>query len=483
MALSEGELATIRRLSSRLAAERQQLLRLDHYYEGLWRLEKLGLAVPPELAQFVTIVNWPRIAADSVEQRCDVEGFRVADRERVADDESAVLGDPDAAGSLTDDLWGVWQANDLDELSMLGHLDAVVLRRAYACVGTREEDEPQPNAPLITVESPFDMIHERDPRTRRVSAVLRRPGGAGDEATLYGPDETVWISRKGREWVEDDRDRHELGWTPVEPLVNRPRLRHRRPGLDRSAPEGVSEIADVISLTDAACRALTNAQVATEVLAVPQRYALGASPKDFVDQATGQPLTAWEAYFGSVWAMANKDAKVGQFLAADLANFTRIVDHYANLVSGVSGLPTRFFGQYTTNPPSEGSIVADETRLIMNVRRKHRVWGASWERVMRLADRIIYGQWNPDLARLETLWANPETPTRAQLADAVVKIFQAGILPLEAAWEELGYSATRRKQLMRMMMRQQQSDPLTRAAAAFAGAESAVDLDATPAAA
>lgn len=446
--LTDEQDATFRRLSSALTKSIRDLERLDAYYEGVHRLERLGLAVPPELEMFTTTVNWPRITVDSVEQRCDLEGFRLP-----------------GAESADDELWGIWQANDLDEESQQAHLDALVFGRSYVCVGGRDEDDSTPDVPLVTVESPFEMVHENDPRSRRVRAALRRSGrsdsGVPESATLYLPEETIWLERS-RTWSVVDRDEHGIGWPLVVPLVNRPRLRKR---------QGISEMADVISLTDAACRALTNAQVATEVLAVPQRYVLGAQPADFVDQH-GNPLPAWETYFGAVWALQNADAKVGQFSAADLSNFEKIVNHYANLVSGVSGLPTRFYGQYTTNPPSEGSIVADETRLIMNAYRKHRVLGGSWERTMRLVKRVMDGDWNPSLTRLETLWKDPETPTRAQTADAVVKLVGAktspdSILPLEAAWEELGYSATRRGQLRKWRQDAQTSDPLALAAAGF----------------
>ena len=70
---------------------------------------------------------------------------------------------------------------------------------------------------------------------------------------------------------------------------------------------------------------------------------------------------------------------------------------------------------------------------------------------------------------METLWRNPETPTRAQIADAVTKLYNEGrgLLPIEAAWEELGYSATRRAQLRTMRAAELEDDPLTRAADAF----------------
>lgn len=446
MALSDDDRALLRRLQLQLQQQRPELERLDRYYEGEQRLQSLGIAVPPQLERFVTIVNWPAITVDSIEQRLDVEGFRIGAAPPADDVDPAgplpVL-DPDQGEDADDDLWELWQANDLDEESQQGQHEAIALSRAYSCVGTRSLDDPDPDFPLITVESPFEMTHLADPRTRQVMAALKLTPAVGtvrEQATLYLPGATRWLERSGRGWTEVERDEHGVEVPLVTPLVNRPRLRRRG---------GASEMRDVIGLTDAACRALTNAQVATEVLAVPQRYVLGAAPEDFVD-ADGKPVPAWEAYYSAVWALQNDQAKVGQFDAADLSNFVKIVDHYANLVSGVSGLPTRFYGQYTTNPPSEGSIVADESRLIMNAYRKQRAFGGSWERTIRLARRVQDGGWDPRLRRLETLWRSPETPTQAQLADAVVKLRGANLLPDEAAWEELGYSATRRRQLRAM---------------------------------
>lgn len=445
MALSDDEAATFNRLSGQMGRDRNPLLALDAYYEGIHRLETLGLAVPPELERFITTVNWPRITVDSVEQRCDIEGFRLA-----------------GSDDLDDDLWAIWQANGLDEESQQAHLDAMIFGRSYICIGSRSPEDPDPDMPLVTVESPLEVTHEIDPRTRWVSAALRKTrtlqgqGPTAEYATLYLPNETIWLERSGstRGWAEVDRDEHRLGRVPVVPLVNRSRLKRRY---------GLSEMADVISLTDAACRALTNAQVATEVLAVPQRYVLGAAPKDFVDQ-DGNPVTQWETYFGAVWALQNNDAKVGQFDAADLKNFETIVNHYANLASGVSGLPTRFYGQYTTNPPTEGSIVADETRLIMNAYRKHRTLGGSWELGNRFVRRIIDGVWRPELARMETVWRNPETPTRAQQADAVTKLASVQVngkylMPLEMAREELGWSRAKRERARQYDEESAESDP------------------------
>ena len=76
-------------------------------------------------------------------------------------------------------------------------------------------------------------------------------------------------------------------------------------------------------------------------------------------------------------------------------------------------------------------------------------FGESFEEAMRLA-RIADGQEDtgPDA---EIVWADPSMRTQAQITDAVVKQYQAGLIPWEAALQQLGYSQTQisRYQAMR----------------------------------
>jgi hypothetical protein len=196
VALNNDEQATFSRLSSTLSSSRSILEGLDAYYEGSQRLARLGIAVPPELSEFETVVNWPRMAVDSVEERLDVEGFR--------------LPDDDIADA---DLWRVWQSNDMDEESQLGHTDALALCRSYACVGTNDDDD---QTPIVTVESPREMTAELDAgpgRSRRASTVRSGydsfRGDDLSEATLYLPDKTIWLERRHvrPRGLEEDRTR------------------------------------------------------------------------------------------------------------------------------------------------------------------------------------------------------------------------------------------------------------------------------------
>ncbi len=51
---------------------------------------------------------------------------------------------------------------------------------------------------------------------------------------------------------------------------------------------------------------------------------------------------------------------------------------------------------------------------------------------------------------LETVWRDPSTPTIAQRADAVVKLVQTGVLPIEQAREDLGYTQEQRDRMLEM---------------------------------
>lgn len=390
------------------------------YYEGSQRLEHIGLAVPPELRHFETVVNWCRVTVDSIEQRQRVKSF--------------ILPGEDLGSQV---LREHWDANNLDSESRLFHKDSLIYGRSFVAVGSNEED---PEHPLITVESPLELTCRVDPRSRRISSALRLYGGTEEEpdptlATLYLPDATVWLEKAKGGWQESARDDHGLGRVPIIMHLNR-----RRTG----SWTGTSEMADVKKLVDAAARALTDAQLALETIVVPKRYVLGVSKGEFVDQA-GNPLPVWQAYYGALYATSNSEAKVGQLPGASMDNFLKTVDHYAGLVSSVTGLPTRYLGQTSVNPAAEGAIRADESRLVLNVESKNDAAGDSWAWVMALAERFRTGEWLP-ANQVKTEWFDAGTPTFAQKADGVQKLHGgAPIMSREGAWDELGWSDARKE--------------------------------------
>ncbi|WP_030024908.1 phage portal protein [Streptomyces monomycini] len=404
--------------------ELPELKKLNSYYEGKQPLSYMAPELEHELDDRVrqVVINWPRLVVDSVEERLDVEGFRFP-------------GQPAA----DEDLWRIWQANDMDSQSQQGHLDSLIMKRAYVVIGSRDGDDA---TPLITVESALDMYAEHDPQTRQVRAAVKRWEEEGEDgkvchAALYLPDATSWWVKERGEWVEDpehERDDHGIGEVMVEVLANRPRLK---------LPNGTSELADVIPLSDAACKIATDMMVSAEYHATPRRVAFGFGEEDFQDEA-GRKVSAFSRIIGRMWATEkdrkNDGADVIQFPEASLTNFHDTLKQLAVLVASISGMPPHFLGQATDNPASADGIRSAETRLIKRAERKQRAGGTTWERVMRKVLRIRDGVWNDAARSMETLWRDAATPTVAQRADAAVKLFAAKVVPLRQTREDIGYT-------------------------------------------
>lgn len=106
LALIEGMFDRIQRLSS-------WHCRIEGYYEGSSRVRDLGVAIPPELQRVQTVVSWPGIAVDALEERLDWLGWTNGD------------------GYGLD---GVYAANRLSTASCDVHLDALIFGLSFVAV-------------------------------------------------------------------------------------------------------------------------------------------------------------------------------------------------------------------------------------------------------------------------------------------------------------------------------------------------------------
>lgn len=411
-------------------AQLSQLRELDAYYEGEQPLSYMH----PELIQALegqvrqVVINWPQMIVDAIEERLDIEGFRRPD---------SVSGDAQ--------IWEIWEANDMDAGSQRTHVEAMTLGRAYVTVGS---PDAKGDPPIITDESALDVIAVDDPRTRKTSAALRRWSSEGiegaaqaDMATLYLPDRTRGYSRdKSSTWKLISEDVHDLGAVPVVPILNRAR---------RKKPLGVSELRLVIPLSDAACKIATDMMTGANFHALPRYFATGVSESDFVD-ADNNPISVWKTVTGRIFASENEQAKIGALAASDLTNFHKTLDALAQLVASLCGMPPHYLGFTTDNPASADAIRSSQDRLIKRAERKQGMYDVGWEQLMRIAMRLETGVWDPELRRLETDWRDPSTPTVAQAADAAVKTYQAGIVPLRFTRRRLRFSDAEISQMEQM---------------------------------
>lgn len=417
-------------LENKLEGQSGQHTESSRYYEATYRLKTVGMSAPPAMRKLNSAVGWPRLYIDAIEERLDVEGFRLA-----------------GAADHLDQLRTWWQANNLDEESGLAHLDAMIYGATYVTVAAPGPGDP-PSTPLIRVESPKHMVAEIDPRTRKVTRALRlytddldRPKEALQDlsgrqyATLYLPNQTLYYVKdrttKGQWVLEGDQpEPHNLGVVPVVPMINRERLSNRM---------GQSEITtELRSFTDSASRLMMNMSAAAELMAIPQRVLFGIDPDKVAPNGTPDEVDA--AYMARILAFED-EGSLAQFQAAELRNYTDALQELTKHVAAYTGLPPQYLSFASDNPASAEAIRSAESRLVKKCERKARLFGGVWEDVMRLAMRVMGQEIPEEYVRLETVWRDPATPTYAAKADAVMKLTGGQpVLNREYGRIELGYS-------------------------------------------
>lgn len=448
MALTPSEIELIEELKRRHDARYLTDEKYLRYLTLKQRIEHLGMAIPPQMRRFMVVANWPRVVVRTISGRQKVRALILPGEE---------TADPK--------LRAIWDANNLTAHTKMFRVDKYTYGRAFLSVGANEKD---PSLPLVRVESPREMEAMVDTRREEMTAAARFYGkdnnGLGPtNVTLYKPEETVWVARgaDGR-WREVDRDTHGLGVVPV--LMD---LNQRMSG----GFEGESELTDIIGLTDSVGRSLTNMQFAQEAHGIPGVWATGVTKGDFTD-ANGDPIPQFEAYYDVIKILSSKDAKWGQFTAAELKNFETAMRVYGTQAAVTYGFPARYFGITSSNPPTEGQTRADENDLINYVEDKNEAEGMVLGWMGALAYRFATGQW-VEGNRVRTDYFDPATPSISQREDALSKRRSLGIISREGYWDELGWSEAR-KAKERQYLAEEAADPVLMAIANQAASDAGI---------
>ena len=437
MVLSLSEVNTINRLREQWESSGQGDELNLRYYLGRQRVEQLGMAIPSSMRKFLVVTNWPRVVVDTLRSRQRLRSL-------------SLVGED----TPNEDLARVRQATNLDAHLAMFLRDTKVFGRGFLSCGSNEAN---PRSPIIRAESPRQVAAEVDVRTEVMTAAARfygsdpKSGQNPTNVTLYLPDVTVWVGRDSvtGKWSEIDRDEHRLGRVPMVMHLNR-----RMSGTWF----GESEMTDIIPLADAAARSLTNMQFAQEAHGIPRMFMTGVAQGDFVG-TDGKPIPKFEAYFNAIHTLTNPTAKVGQLDAADLKNFETAMQTYGSQASIVTGFPSRYFGHFTSNPPNEASMKADEAQLVSKAEDDNGQVGVTLGWLGELAWKFMTGSWLEDNAVVAD-WFDASTPTVAQREDALTKRRGVGVLSREGYWDELGWSEARKAKERRYFEEEASNDPI-----------------------
>lgn len=407
-------------LEQELAGRQVLLQRLQDYHDGKHRLaftsQKFRDAFGGMFSAFAD--NWCQLVVDAVEERLNVEGFRYG-----ADPKS----DKDA--------WLIWQANGLDAESQLAHSEALIKGDAYAIVWGDDEGNPK-----ISIESPRDVVVAFAPgnRKKRVAALKRWRDDDGYHCTLFTADFVYKFDKDDNSVNADWKPAmtttepwplpNPLGIVPVVPITNRASL---------TSSYGVSEFLNVIPQQDAVNKLVADMLIASEYIAYPQRYVTGMEIP--IDENTGRAIAPFNISADKLLVAEDPAAKFGSLTAGDLQNYVTGIETLVQHIASQTRTPPHYF-YLNGNFPSGDAIKSAETGLVAKTRRKMRFFGESWEEVMRLCFKVLNDP-RGDVTTTETVWADPEYRSEAELADALLKRSAIGV-PRQQLWEDAGYSQT-----------------------------------------
>lgn len=437
-----------KRLLGDLRNRSAELQRYDDYYSGKQRMafatSKFREAFGSLFERFAD--NWCDLVVDAVEERLNVQGFRMDPNDTAADDGAH----------------RIWQENNLDAGSQIGHTESLINGEAAVMVWRGPNAD---SSPLITVEHPRQVIVATDPANRRIrrAALKHWKDDAGYlRVNVYLPDGIYrWRSEAPAKTDGSDQattwrafsDRDSDAWpianpygvVPVIPLPNRPRL----------LTTCESEIRKVIPVQDAVNKLCTDLLVASEFVAFPQRYIIGVEIP--TDPETNQETNPLKYAVDRLWMLegggeGEPEPKIGQLGAADLTNYTGPIELFVQHIASQTRTPPHYFylrGQF----PSGESIKSAETGLVAKTRRKMRHYGEAWEDVIRLAFLIANDREKANAMQAETVWGDPESRSESEHTDALVKQQALGI-PDEMLWEEAGFTPAQIQRIK--LLREQQ---------------------------
>ena len=458
---AQSPLWWLSKLESELATRQPYMQMFDNYYKGDHPLPFLTQAHDSKMhSEFRKLLddsraNFMRLVVDTVEERLLVEGFRLsAEEDPVADKPS----------------WDIWQANKMDAEAPAAFIEALVKGVSYLSVWA---GDPYPS---IAVEDPTQTIVGYVPGSnfRQRAAALKlwlddwtgllranvfMPHGIykyqAKPVSDTGPATQAGAAVSGLEkprWVYIDGEsivKNPLGIVPIVPLRNRPRL----------LCEGESELSDVHRIQNQINGFLFLLALAGYFGAHKQRWAVGLTIME--DEKTGKPKEPFDVAIDKLWVAENSETKFGEFSATDLTGYIKAIEQKVTHIAVTTRMPKHYLlpeGQ----EPSGDALRAAEAGLVKKVERKQRPFGEGLEEAIRLARRFAGEPDSP--VDSEVVWADAQTDSMAVVTDAVMKQFAAGLIPLEAAQELLGFSQTQisrfaSMQAADMLMRQLLTPP------------------------
>jgi hypothetical protein len=426
----------VQTLERALRMDQERFQELEAYYNGAhphsFDSMRFQQAFGRQLRRFAD--NWMRMMVHATADRLSIQGFRV--------------GNGDDTGQADDLAWRIWQANKLDAASAMAHRETMKFGTCFLLVDPFDSDGaplPSGTPPHITVESPMQIVGQRDSqdRYRLLSAIKKWVDNDNYlRLNLYLPD-VVYKYRSSSpaprvvpgdqdgllqqaSWEQIGESDNPLGVVPIIPMENCPDL----------LLGGHSDLEDVIPLNDGLNKVLRDMLVTSEYQAFQQRVVIGAEiPKD---PLTNKPMTDQQmqliASQSRVWMFPDSSVKVESLPQVDLTPYTNAVDLFIHHIAMVARLPSYLLVGKLSNLSAD-AIRASELGFVQKLVTKQTDFGVAWESAIALALKSMGSSSSDEI--VEAIWKDAAANSGSILANELVAI-SALEVPREVLWEKWG---------------------------------------------
>jgi hypothetical protein len=428
----------IRTLERALRLDQERYAELDAYYNGShphsFDSVRFQQAFGKQLRRFAD--NWMRMIVKVTADRLVVQGFRV--------------GNGDDTGVADNQAWKIWQANKLDAGAPMAHREAMKFGTCFLMVDPFDPQGdrlPRTTPPNITVESPMQVVGQRDSQNRyRLLNAIKK--WIGDDGHLYlnlylpdvvykyrssSPPPSALPGDQGRltqevSWVQNGESDNPLGVVPIVPMENCPDL----------LMGGHSDLEDLIPLNDGLNKVLRDMLVTSEYQAFQQRVIIGAEvPKD---PTTGKPMTEQQVQLmasrSRAWLFPNPTTKVQSLEQVDLTPYTAAVDLFIHHLAILAQIPSYLLVGKLANLSAD-AIRASELGFVAKLTTKQTDFGTAWESAIALGLASMGSVGAGEI--IETIWTSAAANSGSILSNELTQMVNVG-LPRSVALERYGAS-------------------------------------------
>lgn len=366
--------------------------------------------------------NLTGLAVEATAERMSVEGVRVGE-------------EPDSDKVV----WDMLQRCDFDAGSQEAITSALVYSRSFVSVQPPSGNEPA----RLHYEDPRQVVLSYLPDGSRGPALkLFTDEWTGTTFGTYYTDQyvvkmqQVGAPNSGQQrWIPRESGREAA--VAINPLGAVPffELQNKLTGSIRS------EVAPLVIPQQRLNQVIFHTDSIAEYGAFRQKWATNIEvPRD----AEGKPVAPFEANIAKLF-VSEGDAKFGDFNVTDMKPYIELAQDVAAHIARLSRVPITYFLSNVANLSAD-ALALLVSGLVLKCQRRVKGYEPAFEGAIRLALRSM-GDPRAQAANIEIKWADMETRSRAQDADAAVKLTQGDnpvITPQTAQEKYLGMSQTER---------------------------------------